>query len=144
MTGESGMYLLDTNVVSELRKAKSGRASPKVIEWARSVPPASLYLSAITVLEIELGILLIERRDAVQSAQLRSWMSGHVLPSFTDRILPVDTAVALRCARLHVPDPGAERDMLIAATALAHGFTLVTRNVVDFKGLELQLLNPWE
>lgn len=137
------MYLLDTNVVSELRKAKSGKASPKVIEWARSVPPASLYLSAITVLEIELGILLIERKDAAQGAQLRSWMSGHVLPSFADRILPVDTAVALRCARLHVPDPGAERDMLIAATALVHGFTLVTRNMADFKGIELEVLNPW-
>lgn len=143
MIGASGMYLLDTNVVSELRKAKSGKASPKVIEWARSVPPASLYLSAITVLEIELGILLIERKDAAQGAQLRSWMSGHVLPSFADRILPVDTAVALRCARLHVPDPGAERDMLIAATALVHGFTLVTRNMADFKGIELEVLNPW-
>ena len=143
MIGASGMYLLDTNVVSELRKAKSGKASLKVIEWARSVPPASLYLSAITVLEIELGILLIERKDAAQGAQLRSWMSGHVLPSFVDRILPVDTAVALRCARLHVPDPGAERDMLIAATALVHGFTLVTRNVADFKGIELEVLNPW-
>ena len=138
------MYLLDTNVVSELRKAKSRKASLKVIEWARSVAPASLYLSAITVLEIELGILLIERKDAVQGAQLRSWMSGHVLPSFTDRILPVDTTVALRCARLHVPDPGAERDMLIGATALVHGFTLVTRNVADFKGIELAVLNPWE
>ncbi|HIV72319.1 MAG TPA: type II toxin-antitoxin system VapC family toxin [Candidatus Aquabacterium excrementipullorum] len=137
------MYLLDTNVVSELRKAKSGKASPKVIEWARSVPPASLYLSAIMVLEIELGILLIERKDAAQGAQLRTWMSGHVLPSFANRILPVDTAVALRCARLHVPDPGAERDMLIAATALVHGFTLVTRNVADFKDIELAVLNPW-
>ena len=143
MIGAGGMYLLDTNVVSELRKAKSGKASPKVIEWARSVPPASLYLSAITVLEIELGILLIERKDAAQGAQLRTWMSEHMLPSFADRILPVDTAVALRCARLHVPDPGAERDMLIAATALVHGFTLVTRNVADFKGIELEVLNPW-
>lgn len=138
------MYLLDTNVVSELRKAKSGKASPQVVDWARSVAPSSLYISAITVLEIELGILLIERKDAGQGAQLRAWMNEHVLPSFADRILPVDTAVALRCARLHVPDPGAERDMLIAATALVHGFTLVTRNVVDFKGLELQMLNPWE
>lgn len=138
------MHLLDTNVVSELRKAKSGKASPRVIEWASGVAPASLYISAITVLEIELGILLIERKDALQGAQLRSWVSGHVLPAFADRILPVDTAVALRCARLHVPDPAAERDMLIAATALVHGFTLVTRNVADFKGIELELLNPWD
>lgn len=138
------MYLLDTNVVSELRKAKSGKAFPKVVDWARSVAPSSLYISAITVLEIELGILLIERKDAAQAAQLRSWMNEQVLPSFADRILPVDTALALRCARLHVPDPGAERDMLIAATALVHAFRLVTRNVADFKGLELQVLNPWE
>ena len=138
------MYLLDTNVVSELRKARSGKASPKVVEWARGVSSSALYISAITVLEIEMGVLQMERKDGVQGSMLRSWMTNHVLPSFADRILPVDTAVALRCARLHVPDPGAERDTLIAATALVHGFTLVTRNVGDFVASQVELINPWE
>lgn len=138
------MYLLDTNVVSELRKVRSGRAAPQVVQWASQVVPAALYISAITVLEIEMGILLMERKDPAQSTLLRSWMNGHVLPAFNDRILPVDTAVALRCARLHVPNPGADRDMLIASTALVHGLTLVTRNVVDFKSCDVALLNPWD
>lgn len=137
------MYLLDTNVVSELRKAKSGKANPQVVEWAQSVAASTLYISAITVLELETGILLMERKDAQQGALLRTWMTTHVLPAFADRTLPVDTAVALRCAKLHVPNPGAERDMLIASTALLHGMTVVTRNVADFEATGVALLNPW-
>lgn len=138
------MFVLDTNVVSELRKAGSGRADPNVTTWAASVSAGSLYLSAITVLELELGILQLERRDPTQGALLRSWMTAHVMPAFAGRVLPVDSAVALQCAQLHVPNRRAERDCLIAATALVHGMTVVTRNVTDFQGTGAALLNPWE
>jgi predicted nucleic acid-binding protein len=137
------MFLLDTNVVSELRKARSGKAHAGVVAWAESVPVAALYVSAITLLELETGVLLMERRDPSQGALLRAWMNGQVLPGFEGRVLPVDAAVALRCAGLHVPNPGAERDMLIAATALVHGLTVVTRNVADFEPSKVALLNPW-
>lgn len=137
------MYLLDTNVVSELRKAKSGKADSNVVAWAASVPPLSLFLSAITILELETGVLLVERRDPAQGGILRIWLNDHVLPAFAGRILAVDTLVAQRCARLHVPDPRADRDALIAATALTHGLTVVTRNVADFAPTGVQILNPW-
>ena len=137
------MFVLDTNVVSELRKAKSGKADKRVAAWARAVAPGSLYLSTITILELELGVLLVERRDVAQGALLRAWLDAQVLPAFAGRVLAVDTAVALRCARLHVPDPHAERDALIAATALAPGMTVVTRNVADFATTGVPLLNPW-
>jgi toxin FitB len=137
------MFLLDTNVVSELRKARAGKADAKVVAWASVVSYGSLFISAITVLELEMGVLQFERRDAIQGAILRDWLDKHVLPAFHDRILPVDTAVAQRCARLHIPDPRAERDALIAATALVHGMTVVTRNVGDFEPTGVPLLNPW-
>lgn len=137
------MYLLDTNVVSELRKAKSGKADAGVIAWAAGLPASELFLSAISVLELEMGVLLVERRDAAQGVVLRSWLDKHVLPAFAERILPVDTAVARRCARLHVPDPRAQRDALIAATALVRDLTVVTRNVGDFEATGVRLLNPW-
>ena len=137
------MHLLDTNVVSELRKAKSGKADAGVIAWAAGLPASELFLSAISVLELEMGVLLVERRDAAQGVVLRSWLDKHVLPAFAERILPVDTAVARRCARLHVPDPRAERDALIAATALVRDLTVVTRNVGDFEATGVRLLNPW-
>jgi predicted nucleic acid-binding protein len=138
------MYLLDTNVVAELRKAKAGKADKNVTAWAESVAPSSLFLSAITVLELELGVLLMERRDHAQGAILRSWIEGHVLPAFAGRILPIDAPIARRCAQLHVPDPKSERDAFIAATALVHGMTVVTRNVGDFTSTDVAVLNPWE
>lgn len=138
------MYLLDTNVIAELRKAASPKVDQKVLAWANSVSIASLFLSAITVLELETGTLLVERRDPAQGAVLRTWLNTHVLPTFPDRILPVDTAVAQRCARLHVPDPRSDRDALIAATALVHGMIMVTRNIEDFAPTGVELLNPWE
>ena len=137
------MYLLDTNVVSELRKAKSGKAHAKVIAWAASVSASSLFLSVVTVLELETGILLIERRDAAQGRVLRGWLEGQVLPAFMGRIFPVDVPVAQCCAKLHVPDPKSDRDVLIAATALVHGMTVITRNVADFQAAGVELLNPW-
>lgn len=137
------MFVLDTNVVSELRKAKAGKADKNVTAWAASVPPGSLFLSVITILELETGVLLIVRRDPTQGALLRAWLDSHVLPTFAGRVLAVDLAVAQRCARLHVPDPRAERDTLIAATALVHGMTVVTRNVADFETTGVQILNPW-
>src|SRR3990167_10890569 len=126
------MYILDTNVISELRKAKSGKANKNVVGWAKDISPSSLFLSIITILELETGVLLIERRDPSQGAILRSWLNARVLSVFSERILYLDVAVAERCAKLHVPDPRSDRDSIIAATALVHGMTIVTRNVVDF------------
>ena len=137
------MYVLDTNVVSELRKIRLGKADAHVAAWADSIDAADLYLSAITVQELEIGVLLAERRDPSQGAVFRVWLNSHVLPAFAGRILAVDTAVAQRSARLHVPDPRPVRDELIAATALVHGMTVVTRNVADFEPMGVQILNPW-
>ena len=137
------MYLLDTNVVSELRKAPSGKADAGVVAWARSVPATSLYLSALSVYELELGILGKERQDLHQGAILRKWMNEHVLPSFAGRVLPLDADVAVRTAVLSVPDRVSERDGFIAATALVHRMTVVTRNTADFERTGVPLLNPW-
>lgn len=137
------MFLLDTNVVSELRKVRLGRADRNVALWAEGVETAALYLSAITVQELEIGVLLAERRDPPQGAVFRRWFEDQVLPAFAGRVLPVDTAVARRSAVLHVPDPVPFRDSLIAATALVHHMTLVTRNVADFQASGVELLNPW-
>lgn len=138
------MFIVDTNVVSELRKARSGRADANVMAWTRSVDAARLFVSAITIMELELGVLLIERRDAVQGARLRFWLDQQVLPEFAQRTLPIDLRVAQRCARLHVPNRRGEADALIAATALVHGMTVVTRNVVDFEPTGVPLLDPWK
>jgi predicted nucleic acid-binding protein len=136
------MYLLDTNIVSELRKGT--KADNNVLSWARAVSTSSLFLSVITILEIEAGVLQKERNDPSQGAILRSWLDSHVLPSFSDRVLNIDVAVALRCAKLHIPNPRSERDALITATALVHGLIVVTRNIKDFKETGVELLNPWE
>ncbi|MCL4765396.1 MAG: type II toxin-antitoxin system VapC family toxin [Hyphomicrobiaceae bacterium] len=135
------MFLLDTNVIFELRRPAKAEAA--VVAWANSTPAASMFLSAISVLEIELGARLIERRDVAQGVVLRAWIDHQILPRFDGRILPIDTAVALRCAGLHVPDPRSERDALIAATALVHGLTVATRNISDFQPMGVSILNPW-
>jgi predicted nucleic acid-binding protein len=135
------MFLLDTNVISELRRPE--RANPNVVAWAAAFPAASFFLSAISILEIEIGTLQLLRKDPAQGALLRAWIDEQIMPRFEGRILPVDINVAQRCARLHVPDPRSERDALIAATALVHSLTVVTRNTPDFEAAGVALLNPW-
>ena len=137
------MYILDTNVISEIRKIRLGKADRNVARWADSVNAAVLYTSAIVLHELELGVQLTERRDPTKGAILRTWLESHVLPAFSGRILPVDTAVAIKSAGLHVPDPRPIRDSLIAATALVHGMIVVTRNVSDFLPCGAQVIDPW-
>lgn len=138
------MYLLDTNVISELRKAGTGKADRNLKAWAKTVPAESMFLSAVTILELELGTLLMERRDPRQGAVLRWWLENRVLQAFAGRILVVDIPVAQRGAALQVPNPRPYRDSLIAATALVHGMTVATRNVKDFAPTGVSVLNPWQ
>jgi predicted nucleic acid-binding protein len=138
------MYILDTNVISELRKAGTRAANAHVLAWSKRADPQALYLSSVTLLELEIGIQLMERRDRRQGARLRSWMTNQVMPAFSVRILVVDSAVAVRCAALHIPDPRPYRDSLIAATALVHGMTVVTRDIDHFASTGVPLLNPWQ
>ena len=136
------MFVLDTNVISELRR--QAKANAKVLAWAKATPVSQTYLSAITILEIELGALLMERKNKAHAMALRAWIDSQILPRFEGRILAVDSAVALCCARLHVPLAGSERDALIAATAKVHAMTVVTRNIADFDIPGITVLNPWD
>jgi predicted nucleic acid-binding protein len=137
------MFLLDTNVISDLRKAKSGKADLNVANWFRTIPAASLFLSVIVVQEIEIGALSAARRDPAQGTILHKWLHEQVLPEFAGRILPVDTDVALQGAKLQIPKSRPIYDTLIAATALVHNMTIVTRNVMDFEPMGAPILNPW-
>lgn len=137
-------YLLDTNVVSELRKIGDGKADANVVTWIEAEDAAHFFISAITILELERGILGVQRRDEMQGARLRSWLDSQVRPEFAGRILSVDDAVATRCAHLHIPDRRNEADALIAATALVHNMTVVTRNVRDFEGTGIVVVDPWQ
>lgn len=137
------MYLLDTNVISELRKLGDGRADANVTAWLADRDANSFFISVVTLMELEIGILHVERRDRRQASILRQWVDGVVRPEFSTLTLRIDEAIALRCARLHVPDPRSDRDALITATALHHGMAVVTRNVADFTATEVTLMNLW-
>lgn len=135
------MYVLDTDVVSHLRRPE--RADPNVLEWAARSPIDEQFLSSMTVFELELGVRQLERRDARLGALLRDWLERRVLATFADRVLAMDAAVARRCAGLHIPDPRPARDAFIAATALEHGYTVVTRNVKDYAPMGVAVFDPW-
>lgn len=135
------MYVLDTHVISELRRGKPAQ-SVEVCAWAAGVQASQQFVSAITILELEMGILALERKTPPHGSALRAWFDG-VRLAFAGRVLPFTEGVAMRCARLHVPVRRSDRDSMIAATALEHGFAVVTRNVRDFKGTGTTLLNPW-
>jgi toxin FitB len=138
------MYLLDTNVVSELRKIHNGKADKNVATWADGADAAELFLPVIVIHELEIGVRLVERRDKAQGAQLRMWLDKQVMPAFEGRILPISVDIALRSAQLHVPNPRPLRDGLIAATALVHKMQVVTRNVADFDPMKVPTVNPWQ
>ena len=134
------MYLLDTQVVLELRKAKAGDADLGVQKWAAEVAPPKLFISAITLLELENSVVRQERKDKTAGAALRAWLDDRVMKAFDGRVLALDAAVARR--RGNVPLVNS-RDALLAATALVHGLTLVTRDVVAFRSSRAKLFNPW-
>lgn len=136
------MFLLDTNVVSELRKET--RMSGPVKRWVEGTTLSTLFVSSITILEVEIGAQRIRRRDRKQGDQLLRWIEIGLMAAFAGRFIPVDVAVARRSASLHVPDPRPERDALIAGTALVHGLTLVSRNVRDFAKMGVPVVNPFE
>lgn len=138
------MFLVDTNVISESRKVRSGRAAPGVVAWLKATDPSTTFISAMTLFELELGVVRVERRDPTQGASLRRWLDHIVKPGFENRVLAMDGTIAAACAALHVPDPVSERDGWIAATALVHGLTVVTRNIGDFDATGANLLNPWD
>ncbi len=135
------MFLLDTNVISELRVGKVN-PSAAVRRWAAAIPANQLYLSAVSILELETGVLLMERKDAQQGQMLRSWLQG-VMKEFFPQVLPFGSTTAVLCAAMHVPNRRPDRDAMIAATAREHGYTIVTRNTADFEDFGVQQLNPW-
>lgn len=136
-------YLLDTNVISELRKP-AATASAHVRDWTAARPRDSQFISVTTVMELETGVRQRERRDPAQGRILRAWLEDTVLTEFSDRILPVSLEVSRRTAALHVPDRRPQSDAMIAGTALVHDMTLVTRKVADFLPMGVRVINPWE
>ncbi len=138
------MLLLDTNVVSELRKVASGKADANVAVWNETVDPAETFISSVVLHELEIGVRLVERNDAAAGKVLRNWLENAVLLAFSGRILPLDEAAAVQAAKWHVPNPKPINDAYIAATALTRRMTLVTRNIKDFDGMGVALVNPWD
>lgn len=137
------IQLLDTNVVSEIRKIGSGRADAGVASWLERQSQLDLYLSVVSVCELERGVQRAERRDSRQGALLREWLDDKVVPAFKGRILDIDVRVALKCAQLRAHRTCEISDAFIAATALENRMTLVTRNIAHFQPLGVRVLNPW-
>ena len=135
------MFLLDTNVLSELRRPE--QAAQSVLNWSRGNKRSAFSISVFTMHELEYGTLILERRDPRQGRALRKWLTEKVLAEFADRVLPATLEIGLVAARLHIPDRRGEKDAWIAATALAHGLTVVTRNVRHFESTGVKVLNPW-
>ena len=138
------MYLLDTNIISELKKLDSGKIHPQVQRWAYSINLMQTKISVVSIIEIRTGILSLARKGQAQAASFDNWFTNRLLPAYRTRTLSVDTEVALICAQLHIPTKRPINDAYIAATAIAHNLTLVTCNVRDFQGLPLMLENPFE
>ncbi|BDC48415.1 twitching motility protein PilT [Bryobacterales bacterium F-183] len=136
------MFLLDTNSVSETRK-RPEVVAPAFHLWMSSRDRRDLYLSVATVYELEIGVLAKERTDPTQGLRLRRWVDYLVRDEFASRILLIDTRVAMRSAVLQVPNRRNVVDAMVAATAYVHGMTVVTRNVRDFEGTGVPVLNPW-
>jgi predicted nucleic acid-binding protein len=138
------MFVLDTNVVSELRKVGLGKTSSAFAKWAADADLSQHYLSTATIVELEVGILRLEKKDPQQAWVLRQWLSNFVLPKFHGRILPVTTEIALRAAySLENTDSNSYPDALIAATAYVHKMVIVTRNQKHFSGAGMRIINPW-
>jgi predicted nucleic acid-binding protein len=134
-------YVLDTNVVSAL--GVRGR-NPQVEQWAASVPVADQFVTALTISELERGVIAKERSDPDQGTILRRWLEERVLPAFADRVLPFDLAAARILAAYRVPEHAPLDDALIAAIAQAADMSVVTRNTRHFEPLGVTCLNPWE
>lgn len=137
------MYLLDTNVISELRKLRSARADRNVAEWAGKIETSETWLSVITIQELDIGVQLAERKDVVKGRILRQWLEDSILPAYRERLIDIDLEVARCGARMQIPDPRPFRDSLIAATAIVHGLVVVTRNTPDFETTGAETFNPW-
>lgn len=138
------MYLLDTNVISEIRRLKHGKCHPSVAQWVSKTSEALMRTSVIVMMELERGVLALERKNPEQGKVLRTWLENQVKPSFLGKVLPIDEKTAEICAKLHIPAHAPENDAWIASSALQHKLILVTRNVADFKQMGVKLFNPFD